>query len=150
MLQKSFVSQQLLLIWSGYISWSLERWIDDLHLLNNLPDQLMKQWAYPDWSRACLAVTHCDWLKHIRKTKVQILQGESVICPDKSKHTVFMLWPQVGLAVPGPVLHTHHQNITPLWELILYAVIWSLIDFQSFPHWFSFSSLIFGRSSGLF
>ena len=22
-----------------------------------------------------------------------------------------------------PVLHTHHQKITPLWELILYAII---------------------------
>ena len=32
-----------------------------------------------------------------------------------------------------PVLHTHHRNITPLWELIMYAIIWSLIDFQSFP-----------------
>ena len=36
-----------------------------------------------------------------------------------------------------PVLHTHHQIIMPLWELILYAIIWSWIDFQSFPHWFT-------------
>ena len=36
-----------------------------------------------------------------------------------------------------PVLHTHHRNIRPLWELIMYAIIWSLIDFQSFPHWFT-------------
>ena len=35
-----------------------------------------------------------------------------------------------------PVLHILKQ-IMPLWDLILYAIILSLIDFQSFPRWFT-------------
>ena len=39
--------------------------------------------------------------------------------------------------IPCPVLHIIQQIVTHLWELILYAIIWSGIDFQSFCYWFT-------------
>ena len=38
-----------------------------------------------------------------------------------------------GYTIGCRVLHILQQIITPLWELILYAIILSLVDFQSFP-----------------